>query len=188
MPYMMPSMQYLGRSNPKYVGGFSTAMRYKGFEFVTNWTFKTGHLVPNFNDYQNAPNNEGNAARQALGYSSDLKISATNREKKYLYYWQFPGDVTDVPRFTTEQNDFWSSLCVSERYSKGDYLRLTNLSLSYRLPSKVVNKMRMSNLLLGFNARNLLTFTKYRGLDVGSGDAFSYPVAREFNFKLTVGF
>ena len=188
VPYMMPSMQYLGRSNPKYVGGFSTTMRYKGLEFATSWTFKAGHLISNFNDYQNAPNNESSADRRALGYSSDLKVSATNREKKYLYYWQFPGDVTDVPRFTTSSNDYWSSLCISNRYSKGNYLRLTNLSLSYRFPSKIVNKMRMTNLLLGFNARNLLTFTKYRGLDVGSGSAFSYPVAREFNFKLTVGF
>lgn len=186
--FIASSMQYLGRSNPKYVGGFNTVMRYKGLEFTTSWTFKTGHLIPNFNDYQNAPNNEADERRVALGYSSDLKVSATNREKKYLYYWQFAGDVTDVPRFTTSDNDLWSSMCISDRYSKGDYLRMTNLSLSYRFPSRLVQKWKMTNLSLGFNARNLLTFTKYRGLDVGSGNAFAYPVAREFNFKLTVGF
>ena len=74
-------MQYLGRSNPKHVGGFNTVMRYKGLEFTTSWTFKTGHLIPNFNDYQNAPNNEADDRRVALGYSSDLKVSAqTGRE------------------------------------------------------------------------------------------------------------
>lgn len=186
--FMTSSMQYLGRSNPKYVGGFNTVMRYKGLEFSTSWTFKTGHLIPNFNDYQNAPNNEASDTRAALGYSSDLKVSATNREKKYLYYWQFAGDETDVPRFTTSDNDFWASMCTSDHYSKGNYLRMTNLSVSYRFPLQLIQKWRMSNLSVGFNARNLLTFTKYRGLDVGSGDAFSYPVAREFNFKLTVGF
>nr|WP_306448338.1 SusC/RagA family TonB-linked outer membrane protein [Odoribacter splanchnicus] len=186
--FMTSSMQYLGRSNPKYVGGFNTVMRYKGLEFSTSWTFKTGHLIPNFNDYQNAPNNEASDARAALGYSSDLKVSATNREKKYLYYWQFAGDETDVPRFTTSDNDLWASMCTSDHYSKGNYLRMTNLSVSYRFPSQLIQKWGMSNLSVGFNARNLLTFTKYRGLDVGSGDAFSYPVAREFNFKLTVGF
>ncbi|WP_290233404.1 hypothetical protein [Bacteroides acidifaciens] len=189
MGYQMPSMQYLGRSNPKFVGGFNTYLRYKGLEFTTSWTFKTGHLVPNFNDYQNAPNNEASSARAALGYSSDLKVSATNREKRYLYYWQFPGDRTDIPKFTTSDNDYWASLCTSDKYSKGDYLRLTNLSLSYRFPSRLIKQWAgMQNLSLGFNARNLVTFTKYRGLDVGTGNAFSYPVAREFNFKLTVGF
>mgnify|MGYP001025260013 FL=1 len=189
MGYQMPSMQYLGRSNPKFVGGFNTYLRYKGLEFTTSWTFKTGHLVPNFNDYQNAPNNEASSVRAALGYSSDLKVSATNREKRYLYYWQFSGDRTDIPKFTTSDNDYWASLCTSDKYSKGDYLRLTNLSLSYRFPSRLIKQWAgMQNLSLGFNARNLVTFTKYRGLDVGTGNAFSYPVAREFNFKLTVGF
>lgn len=186
--YFMPSMQYLGRSNPKYVGGFNTYLRYKGIEFTTSWTFKAGHIIENFNDYQNAPNNEANADRAALGYSSDLNVSATNREKKYLYYWQFPGDITDVARFTTSSNDFWAATCTSNMYSKGNYLRMTNLSISYRFPSELVKKCRMKNLTLGFSARNLLTFTQYRGLDVASGLAFSYPVAREFNFKLTIGF
>lgn len=189
--FFMPSMQYLGRTNPKFTGGFGTYFRYKGFEFTTNWTFKAGHLVPNFNDYQNAPKNLAtfNAQQAALGYSSDLAVSATNREKKYLYYWQFPGDVTDVPRFTTSNTDFWSSMATSDKYAKGNYMRMTNLSLSYRFPATLIKRwLSMNNLVIGFNARNLLTFTKYRGLDVGTGSAFSYPVAREFNFKLTVGF
>ena len=66
---------------------------------------------------------------------------------------------------------------------------MTNVSVSYRLPSHILRQMgRLNNFTIGVNARNLLTFTKYRGLDVGSGSAFSYPVAREFNVKLTVGF
>lgn len=189
MPYMLSSMKFLGRKNPKFVGGFSTYLNWKGLEFTTSWTYKMGHIVPNFNDYQNAPNNEASALRASLGYSSDLKVSATNRESKYQYYWQFPGDVTDVPRFTTASNDFWASLCTSDRYSRGDYLRMTNLSLSYRMPSQIIRKWGgMKNLTFGVNARNLLTFTAYRGLDVGSGSAFTYPVARELNFRLTVGF
>lgn len=186
--YLMPSMKYLGRSTPKFVGGFNTYLRYKSIEFTTSWTFKTDYLIPNFNDYQNAPNNEANADRAALGYSSDLKVSSTNRERKYLQYWQFPGDNTNVPRFTTATNDYWASTATTEMYSNGDFLRMTNLSVNYRFPSDLVKRMKMQNLSLGFSARNLLTYTKYRGLDVASGSAFSYPVARQFNFKLSVGF
>lgn len=176
MPYMLPSMQYLGRSNPKYVGGFSTYFKYKGLEFTTSWTFKTGHLIPNFNDYNNAPS-----------AGSDISVSRTNREKRYLYYWQAPGDVTDVARFAPS-GDRWSPYTTSDEYSKGDYLRMTNLSLSYRFPRLITDHLKINNLLVGFNARNLLTFTKYRGWDVGTEGAFTYPVSREFNFKLTVGF
>lgn len=186
--YFRPSMQYLGRSNPKYVGGFNTYMRYKNWEFSTSWTFKTGHIIPVFNDYQNAPNNQEMAIMATFGYTSDLSVSATNRERKYLSYWQAPGDVTEVAKFVTSGNDYWASIYTSDKYAKGDYLRLTNLSLNYRFPAHIVNKLKMSTLALGFNARNLLTFTKYRGLDVGTGGAFTYPVSREFNIKLTVGF
>lgn len=183
--FVKASMQYLGRSNPKFVGGFNTAMRYKNIEFSTQWTFKTGHLIPSFVDYQNAPNNAGNAAS---GYSSDLSVSGTNRLRKYLTFWQAAGDRTDVHRFVSQGNDNWARMCTSDKYEKGNYLRMTNLSLSYRIPSDVIKKWGMNTMSLAFNARNLLTFTKYSGLDVGSGSAFSYPVSREFNIKLTVGF
>ena len=175
--YMMPSMQYLGRTNPKYVGGFSTYLRYKNIDFKTDWTFKTGHLIPEFNDYENAPNR-----------GSDLNASSTNREKRYLYYWKAKGDRTDIPRFVSSAgSDYWASLCTSDKYSKGNYLRMTNLSINYRFPARLINRWKMNHLTVGFNARNLLTFTRYRGLDVGSGGAFTYPVSREFNFKLTIG-
>lgn len=187
--FLLPSIQYLGSINPKVVGGFNTYLKYKSFEFTTSWSYKLGHLVPNFNDYQNAPNYEADSRRAALGYSSDLKVSATNRESKYLNYWQFAGDITDVPRFTTATNDLWASACVDYNYSKGDYLRLTNASLSYRIPAATLKKLGgMSNCSISLNARNLFTLTRYKGLDVGTGGAFTYPVARMYNLKLTIGF
>ncbi|MDY5813720.1 MAG: SusC/RagA family TonB-linked outer membrane protein [Bacteroides sp.] len=186
--YIGSSMTYLGRSNPLITGGFNTSLRYKDFEFSTSWTFKTGHIVPNFNDFQNAPVNGESAERVSLGYSSDLSVSSTNRERKYLYYWQHPGDVTSVPRFTTASNDLWASMVTDVKYSKGDYLRLNNLSLSYRFRQPFVKEWGLSTLSLAFVARNLLTLTKYPGLDVATGSAFAYPVSRDFSLKLSVGF
>lgn len=186
--FMQAAMQYLGRTNPKIVGGFNMFLRYKNIEFMTQWTFKTGHIIPVFDDYKNAPNNGSDGEKVAYGYTSDLDISATNRPRKYLSFWQAPGDVTDVPKFISSGNDYWASSHTSANYAKGDYLRLANLSLSYRLPSDISSQFGLNNVAIAFNARNLLTFTKYPGLDVGSGGAFTYPVSREFNIKLTVGF
>lgn len=185
--FLKQSMQYLGRSNPKIIGGFNTYIRYKNFEFSTQWTFKLGHIIPTFDDYKNAPNNGGR--RAAGGYSSDIAISGTNRQKQYLDYWKAPGDVTTIRKFiNASSNDYWATMTTSEKFEKGDYLRMTNLSLNYRIPAEITNKLGMKNLSIGFNARNLLTFSKYRGLDVGTEGAFSYPTSREFNFKLSIGF
>lgn len=186
--YFRSSMQYLGRSNPKYVGGFNTYFRYKSLEFTTQWSYKLGHIIPVFNDLQNAPNNWKTSSQAAIGYASDLSVSGTNRERRYLNFWKSRGDATDVARFVSSGNDYWSGYTTSEKYEKGDYLRLSNLSLSYRLPSEMAKRFGMRTMSLAFNAYNLLTFTKYSGLDVGTSGAFSYPVAREYNIKLSVGF
>lgn len=186
-PWYKASMQYLGRSNPKYVGGFNTYLRYKNFEFTTQWSFKAGHIIPSFNDLQNAPNNWGDASQRSIGYANDLSVSGTNRARRYLNFWKMPGDMTDVSRFVTGQ-DFWAGYTTSDKYEKGNYLRLSNVAVSYRLPSDLVQRMGLTNMSLSFNAYNLLTFTKYKGLDVGTMGAFSYPVSREYNIKLSVGF
>lgn len=181
--YFNPSMQYLGRTNPLFVGGFNTFFKYKNLEFTTQWTFKTGHIIESFSDLKNAPGKKSYKS----GVTNDIIVSGTNRERKYLEFWQGAGDRTNISRFVTTE-DYWSGMVTSDDYEKGDYLRLSNLSLSYRLPSSLVKQMRLTNMTLSFNARNLLTFTKYKGLDVGSGGAFTYPVSREFNLKLSVGF
>lgn len=184
---LMASMQFLGRSNPKFVGGFNTYLRYKGIEFSTQWSYKVGHIIPSFNGLQNAPNNWSNANQASAGYSSDLSVSGTNRERKYLSFWKTSGDITNVPRFVTG-TDYWAGYTTSDKYEKGNYLRLTNVSLSYRLPSELAQRFGMKNMSLSFNAYNLLTFTKYSGLDVGTNGAFGYPTSREYNIKLSVGF
>ena len=185
--YFMMSMQYLGRSNPKYVGGFNTYLRYKNLEFTTQWSYKIGHIIQSFNDLQNAPNNWRSANEVGSGQVSDLSISGTNRERKYLLFWKSRGDVTDIARFTTGK-DYWASVYNSDKYEKGNYLRLTNIAISYRLPAEVAQRFGMKNMSLSFNVYNLLTFTKYGGLDVGTSGAFSYPTSREFNIKLSFGF
>ena len=186
--YYKTSMQYLGRSNPKYVGGFNTYFRYKNLEFSTQWSYKVGHIIQSFNDLQNAPNNWGNESQAAIGYASDLSVSGTNRERRYLNFWKTRGDMTDIARFVSSGNDYWSGIHTSTKYEKGDYLRLSNIAISYRLPSEVAQRFGMKNMSLSLNAYNLLTFTKYKGLDVGTSGAFSYPTSREYNIKLSVGF
>ena len=178
--FFLASMQYLGRTNPMFTGGFGTYFKYKGFEFTTSWTFKTGHIIMLFSDLQSSPNAGG------FG-SSNLGVSETNREQKYLGFWKKPGDITNVPRFTTLNEEQWSSNFTSEKFASGNYLRMTNLSLSYRFGPNVLKKFHLTNLSLSLLARNLLTFTKYRGLDVATGGAFNYPASKEVSFKLALG-
>lgn len=189
-PWQMPSLQYLGRLTPKYVGGFSTSLRYKGLEISTLWSFKMGHLVPTFNDYQNAPRTLVGRPTLFLdmGYTGDIAVSGTNRQREYLNYWKNVGDQTNIRQFAPAgNNDLWASLYTSDKYQRGDYLRLNNLAITYQFDRTKTQKLGLNNLGISLNARNLFTLTSYKGIDVATGNAFGYPVAREFSVKLMFG-
>jgi hypothetical protein len=50
-------------------------------------------------------------------------------------------------------------------YEKTDFIRLQDLSLSYRIPESLTRKIGLSRLEFYSNARNLLTLTSWSGLD-----------------------
>ncbi|WP_405267746.1 SusC/RagA family TonB-linked outer membrane protein [Cellulophaga sp. Ld12] len=96
---------------------------------------------------------------------------------------------------------------ISSRFIEdGSYIRLKNVALGYNFPSDVVEKLGVDNLRLSVSGQNLLTFTKYSGLDpevsyFGSGggstgssnvvqghDFGNYPTIRSINFSLNLKF
>lgn len=178
------SFQYLGRSNPKYYGGFSTRMQYKRLSLTTNWIYKVGHIVQTFDDRKNAPRNHPKGLEE---FSSDFAVSGTNRETKYLYRWRDKGDITDIPAYISN-TDYYATTHYSNNYQDADYLRMSTLILRYNMPSAYVKRLGMRNLSMSFTATNLFTFTKFNGLDVATGNSFAYPASKDFSFKLSLGF
>lgn len=71
------------------------------------------------------------------------------------------------------------------------YFRLKNLTFGYTLPKSVTDKVKMSRVRVYFSGDNLLTFTKYYGLDPereNDGRAAQYPQNRICSFGLNVEF
>ncbi|REA64336.1 SusC/RagA family TonB-linked outer membrane protein [Dyadobacter luteus] len=69
------------------------------------------------------------------------------------------------------------------------YLRLKNLTVGYSLPQTLVKKIGMDNLRLFFSGDNLITATKYPGLDPergGSGAFVQYPQNKIYSFGLNI--
>ena len=63
-------------------------------------------------------------------------------------------------------------------------MKLDNLTLGYNVPlkGKVISKMRIY-----VTGQNLLTLTKYKGMDPETPGA-TYPVSRSVMFSVNVGF
>jgi hypothetical protein len=75
--------------------------------------------------------------------------------------WKKDGDVTDVPRPTPSG----PNVQISSRFVEdGSYTRLKNITLGYTLPSRLFGD-KVSKFRVYVSGQNLLTVTKYKGLD-----------------------
>ena len=68
------------------------------------------------------------------------------------------------------------------------YLRLKNIQLGYTLPQSLM-KLGIDNIRIYGSAENLVTFTKFRGLDPEKVAHVSdaYPLVKSFSFGIIVG-
>lgn len=104
-------------------------------------------------------------------------------------------ETSDIPAFSNVKENFYVQ---STRFlEKGDFVRLKNISLSYNLPKSALKNLGTVGVFV--SATNLLTFTKYKGIDPestsnGSGDIGqnidygSYPNAKTYTAGLSLTF
>jgi len=79
-------------------------------------------------------------------------------------YWTQPGDQVDNPMpnwYDPNRPDLWSSRHILST----DHVRLKDVSLSYSLPSVVVEKIRCDNIRLYVRGTNLAMWSKSKGID-----------------------
>lgn len=167
---------------PKIFGGFSNDFTYGNFQLSTLLTYQFGGYMHN-----------GTRA-------STMDLRFWNNSTDILRRWQKPGDITDIPRVVNNDNvSNGNSMPTTENISSTDFIRLKNVSLSYRLPTNWVSRARLSNVRIHVSGQNLALWTKYSGMDpevstngnnaISQGiDKNQAPNARTFTFGLTAGF
>lgn len=87
---------------------------------------------------------------------------------------------------------------INDRWlENGSYIRLRNIELAYQLPAKAIRPLHVQSARCYISGQNLLTITKYKGLDpeVANGDIFSrgvdyesYPTNRLLAAGVQLGF
>ena len=88
---------------------------------------------------------------------------------------------------------------TSDRFVEdASFLRVSNIQLSYRLPSQYISKIHLNNLMVYVSLQNVLTVTKYSGYDpeAHSGgnsnlnlgyDKHNYPLTKSITFGVKIG-
>ena len=168
---------YLGSSLPKLNGGFSVRMSWGRLSWNNNFNFRYGNRIVNMS---------------RLGAEAPRELR--NVMAAINWRWRVEGDVTEIPRtlYRWGYNDLGSDRYVED----GSFLRWTSTSLSYSLDPKITKKIHLSGVSFNFNLNNLVTWTKYTGLDpeVSSGrgqvaqDNSRTPRSRRVTFGVNVNF
>ncbi len=163
-----------GNALPTFTGGITSNLAYKGFDLNILFQFATG-----FQLYRNE------------GAFTENNMAATwNQDRRILDAWTPDNPNTNVPQARLLQVN--GSQASTRYLSDGDFMRLKNVQLGYSLPPFGRNN---TNLRIFVAGQNLLTFTKFNGLDpeanglgVGSPTAGDLFFSRPQSKTYTAGF
>ncbi|MDR1719231.1 MAG: TonB-dependent receptor [Dysgonamonadaceae bacterium] len=169
----------IGNPWPDFVYGLSLNCAYKSFDFSV---FLQG--------------SQGNDVMNMTLYDFESGTGYLNAPEGYLERaWNGEGSTDRFHKISQNQglNNSVSDYFIED----GSYLRVKNIQLGYTFTDKLLKIKDISQLRLYVSAQNLLTLTKYSGLDpeIGSTDATVsgidqgfYPQSRVLTVGLNIKF
>lgn len=133
--YSTENAYYLGEAEPPISGGFGTTLTYKRLSLNAQFAFMTGHKIKSFKSYN----------------GSLMNASRLNQLKTEANRWRKPGDITNVPKYTTSTATLSLLEITDDKLEDGSYLKCNLISLGYNLPSNLCQKLGLSQLRCTFN-------------------------------------
>ena len=174
--------QFVGSPWPKFQGGLQFNATYKRFTLNLQMVGVFGYKI--YNDI-----------RRNLDSYAQL-----NNFRKGINPWTSSNTNTSDPRLglVTDPGINDNNRAESDRWlENASYLRVRNLQLAYLLPEALMKRSGFKNSSIFVSGQNLLTFTKYKGLDPdveGAGinqrglDNGNWPPARIISFGISAEF
>lgn len=166
---------------PKYYFGIQANLAWKGFDFSMNWAGAAGFKI---NWYQSGENSSITWFGYGLG-----------KDVAYDHYYYNP-EKPDDPRTNIHSANSRLTMDKSAQVSSpsqfilhnGNYMKLKNLTVGYTFPKSWVNKMYMENVRIYASGENLLTITKFKGIDPEMMSGVGYAPMRQYAFGINVTF
>ena len=168
----------IGDPHPDFTAGLNFWMAWKGFDFnITGYGAFGQQIARSYRSFFDRPTDS---------YTRDL-----------LNCWSGEGTSNRLPLWTTCSDRNWSN--ISDIYiENGDYFKISNVTIGYDF-SRLIKANWLSKARLYIAAQNLLTITKYSGMDPEIGYGFDkdwvsgidlgyYPSARTFLVGVNIQF
>jgi TonB-linked SusC/RagA family outer membrane protein len=163
---------------PEFEMGLNAGASYKSFDFSMNWIGSHGATVYN-------------------GFRSVVdRFDDNSNYRTGIQPWTPENPNTDFPRIT--KGSTLNSRGDTDRFlESGDFIRLKYIGFGFNVPESVLKKAGISRARLSLSAQNILTITKYKGLDpeFSNGNIFergvdvgAFPNLKTYSFGVEFGF
>jgi TonB-dependent starch-binding outer membrane protein SusC len=179
--------KHLGSAIPKITAGLNVNLNYKSWDLSVFFQGAYGQKIFSVLN------------RDIEGFYRPFNVT----QRYYDEHWTGPGTSTTQPRASWDGSGNNALIYSSRFLEDGSYTRLKNLQLGFTLPKDILQKFGLSTMRIYLSGTNLLTFTKYSGLDpemtvsnnaTGQGDTArgidwgTYPAAKSYNIGVNVTF
>jgi len=153
----------IGNPNPKFFGGFSNSFSYKNFDLNIFFQYSYGNEIMNVN-------------RILMEGGGGISfVQGANQYASYVDRWTVNNPSNQYAKAgSTNAPSFYPSRVIED----GSYIRLKTLNLGYNIKMQKLERLGISNFRLYVSGQNLMTWTKYSGLD---------PEVNSFASSLTPG-
>lgn len=178
----------VGNIFPDWTGGFSTNFSWKNLSLYARFDFTLGHTI--FNGMRAGSLGQYQGTFNVITDVYDMWTPENPNANLPKFYY---ADQLSKKNITRSNNGSYNlNNNNSEFYEKGDYLALREITLSYKLGKRFLEKFRMNDISVYVTGQNLAYFTGYSGSSpepvVGGVDLGRYPLPKTLLFGLQFAF
>lgn len=178
---------YIGSPLPKFQGGFTTNLTYKGFDLNLLFNFVGSRWIIN--------TGKGSSLETSLGLNAnDMARPYFVEDLDKIDFWQKPGDNTDYAANRLNVGLLNFATNIASNAQKVSYLKLKAATIGYTLPESIQKRLGISARIF-VTGENLFTLTNYKGADPESVDVATgvdelnnYPLSKRVTIGLTLDF
>ena len=155
--HTMADRYSMGSALPKWIGGFTTTLQYKGFDFTAILAYQIGgkFFSVEYANHLYRSGNIGNALSSEL-----LGNTWTPENTGAKFPMTFYGD-TYYTGGSTHGSWQYSDMALFN----ASYLNIKNLTLGYNFGSSIADKIKAKSIRVYASADNIAMFTSHSGID-----------------------
>lgn len=154
---------FLGNPTPDWYGGLRTTFSYKGLELTI--LFEAVQGVTKINYFYGGLTGRGNEV--------------------HVNYWTPDNPSNEFPEPNIQSPYYYQD---AVRVRDASFVALRNVSLTYTLPHRLTQKIKVSGLQLYVRGNNLKYFTKYKDAYSPEGELGRFPITKNWTIGTNITF